>query len=351
MFRLMLGLVVSVLVSSCFASAVDSDAVFCRQRLEAAAAYSKNTGGSAVVVVQGGQIVFENYHNGANQNTAVQIHSGTKAFWSVLIAAAIEDGIISGYDEVIAHTIVEWKDNAIHPLKNQITLRHLVSLTSGLSQDMAHIGGSDPKAGDIYAFVTNHSRMVSRPGTRFMYGPSHYYAFGEFLARRLIQQGIEKDALQYLSERVFQPIGLEYQGWLHDAAGNPHIPNGCCITPRNWIKFGQLILAEGFFNGEQIINRALMQELVVPQGINSGHGVFLWLNSQGGSAALRPRIAPEGSDGGAFFHGGYTDMIVAAGAGPNRMYIIPSLDAIIVRQTESVSHGFSDNDFLEIFLP
>jgi hypothetical protein len=39
-------------------------------------------GGTAVLVMQDGQVIFEDYHNGADQNTATHIQSGTKGFWA-----------------------------------------------------------------------------------------------------------------------------------------------------------------------------------------------------------------------------------------------------------------------------
>lgn len=325
---------------------------FTPEGLQKAAQYSAQRGGSAVLVMQNGEIIFEDYHNGADENTATQIHSATKGFWAVATAAAIEDGIITGYNEVIADTITEWKNITLHPGKKQITLSHLVSLTSGLSQDIAFIQGEKPLARNIYRYVVNNLRLNFMPGTRFVYGPSHYYTFGEFLRRKLRQQGIDQDPLEYLEERIFKPIGLEYQKWIYDEAGNPHIPNGCYITPRNWVKFGQLLLQKGAWNGKQIVARDLMEALFVPQGVNAGHGVFLWLNRPGGEppAGQAARKAPENAAGGFIFHDGYTDIIACMGAGTNRMYIIPSLNAVVVRQSPGDKSYFSDHDFLALLL-
>lgn len=355
-FLMALCIALTVISCNALADAVgteDATKTFTQQGLQRAARYSAQRGGSAVLVMQNGKIIFEDYHNGADENTATHIQSATKGFWAVLTAAAIEDGLISGYNEVIADTITEWQNNAVHPGKNQITLSHLVSLTSGLSQDVAYIQGEKPLAKDIYRYAVNSLRLTYRPGTQFVYGPSHYYAFGEFLRRKLLQHGIDQDPLEYLDARVFQPIGLEYQSWIHDEAGNPHIPNGCFITPRNWVKLGQLLLQRGNWNGKQIVAKDLIDALFVPQGVNAGHGVFLWLNLPGGepSAGQAARKAPENSAGGFIFHAGYPDIIACLGAGTNRMYIIPSLNAVVVRQSAGDVGYFSDNDFLELLLP
>lgn len=324
---------------------------FSNQQLTAATNYSAENGSSGVLVMQNGTIIYENYHNGADESTATHIHSGTKGFFGALTAVALQNGVISGYDENISQTIAEWQNSAIHPGKSGILLRHLVSLTSGLSQDFGVIGGDDPDVSDLYAYAVDSLNLNSTPGSFFQYGPSQYYVFGEFLTRKLIQAGIDQNPLEYLQTEVFDEIGLTYATWVHDDVGNPHIPNGCHLTPRNWVKFGQLLLQKGKWGEVQVIEEQYVNELFEPHGINPGHGVFLWLNRQHGYPPMFSEAAPDGSEGGFIYYDGYTDIIGCLGAGKNRMYIIPSLDAVVVRQTLEGSDNYSDHEFLQLLLP
>jgi CubicO group peptidase (beta-lactamase class C family) len=330
----------------------DTKKEFIQGQMLAGAEYSRQKGGAAVLIMQNGQIVFENYHNNANENTPTHIQSGTKAFFAAVVALAIQDGYITSYDENVSETITEWQNTTLHPGKSLITIRHLVSLTSGLSQDLDYIEGANPLASDIYSYVVNNLRVVSTPGTRFQYGPSHYYAFGVFLKRKLQKAGINQDPLQYLETRILQKLGVNYTNWVHDQAGNPHIPNGCYLTPRNWVKFGQFLLQKGKWNNQQLIAESFVNDLFVPKANNTGYGVFLWLNQQGGDpTSAGVPMAPAGSLGGFIYYAGYTDIIGGLGAGKNRLYIIPSLNAVIVRQSLDDTAAFSDNDFLELVLP
>ncbi|HHT25647.1 MAG TPA: beta-lactamase family protein [Firmicutes bacterium] len=198
-YLLVLGFMFAIVGCQAFAGTAQVNAVrtFTSEGMQQAARYSAERGGSAVLVMQHGKIIFEDYHNGADENTATHIHSATKGFWAALTAVAMEDGLIAGYDEVIADTITEWRNSSVHPGKNQITLSHLVSLTSGLSQDLAFIQGENPLAINIYRYVVNNLRLMYKPGSHFVYGPSHYYAFGVFLQRKLVQDGVSG------SSRVF----------------------------------------------------------------------------------------------------------------------------------------------------
>jgi len=324
---------------------------FNQSGLEAAADYSEARGGSAVLVMYRGQIIFEEYQNGADENTATHIHSATKGFWSSMLAAAMEDGLVTGYDEIVADTITEWQDQNEHPGKAEITVGHLASLSSGLSQDVDQIQGLNAQEPDIYQYVVDELDMNWRAGAKFQYGPSHYYAFGEFLSRKLEANEQDPDPLSYLMGRILDPIGVDYDYWERDDAGNPHIPNGCNITPRNWVRYGRFILQNGQWDGVPVVDEDRMKSLRTVDGPNPGHARFLWSNGQGGYGVTPTQVAPEGSPGGFIFHDGYCDIVAALGAGKNRMYIIPQLDAVVLRQTTREADAFEDHDFLERLLP
>lgn len=310
----------------------------------AASDYSARFGDMAVLVMQNGEILFEEYREGYNENSASHIQSATKAFWSVAVAAMIEDGRLSGFDEKVSGTITEWQDDPDRR-KRLITIQHLMELNSGLRQDVEYIQGSNPRADDVYAYVVEELEAATYPGRRFQYGPSHYYALGVVMDRKLPAQ----DPLDYLEERIFKPIGLEYSDWIHDPAGNPHIPNGAYLTPREWAKFGQLLLNKGEWKGEQIVRKDLMEALLEPSSLNPGHGKMLWLNNPGGHGAFVFQSPPSGSEAGFIYHDGFPDLVGALGAGKNRMYIVPSLDLVIVRQTRSdPGDRFNDHTFLDL---
>jgi CubicO group peptidase (beta-lactamase class C family) len=317
---------------------------------QAAAEYSERMGGTAVLVATVDEILFEDYHNGADASTATHIHSATKAFWAAAAAAALEDGLLESFDERVALTIDEWMDADAHPGKSLIELDHLLTLSSGLSQDVDQIQGHETGAADIYDYVTRSLRLIRLPGAWFQYGPSHYYAFGVYLERKLEAAGQAINPLEYLEERVLGPIGLVYEDWVHDEAGNPHIPNGCTIRPQEWIKYGQFLLAGGSWKGEQIVDASILGEMLLATGPNPGHGRFLWLNRHGGHGVTPLQMSEEDSLGGFIYRDGHPDLYAAMGAGRNRMYIIPSLGVVALRQTLGDTGQFDDHAFLSLLL-
>ncbi len=114
-----------------------------------AADYSARHGGRAVLVMVAGKTMFERYDNGFGPDTATHLHSATKGFWGPVIAAMIEDELITSFDELASKTLPEWKE---HPRKSRITLRHLLTLSAGLVQDVVNLQGHDRPtlAPDLY---------------------------------------------------------------------------------------------------------------------------------------------------------------------------------------------------------
>lgn len=310
-----------------------------------AANYSEAMGGFSLLVLIDDTIVFEEYHNGHLANESVHMHSATKGFWSIVVAALIEDGYISDYDEKVWKSIDEW-NNPWYFLKHRITIRHMVELTSGLKQDVEAIQGHDNyTAQDLYDYTINNLSFSSFPGRDFQYGPSHYYLLGAFMQAKGL------NPLEYLEKRIFEPIGLVYDTWTFDPSGNPHIPNGAYLTAREWVKYGKLLRDKGNWNGEQIVDEQLVEQLLVPSENKPGHGKFLWLNTKNGFGYPELFLrAPEGSEAGFIYYDGYEDLFAAMGAGKNRLYMIPTLDMVIVRQSNNPNDRFKDHEFLDRLL-
>ncbi len=311
-----------------------------------AADYSARNGGRAVLVMIDGKVAFERYEEGFGPETATHLHSATKGFWGPVIAAMIEDGLIESFDEPATRTLPEWKN---HPRKSRITLRHLLSLNAGLVQDVRNLQGDDRPtlAPDLYRHSIGVA-AVREPGEFFQYGPSCYYVLGEIMKRKLAPR--KQTPLDYLKERILDPIGVGTGEWVHDDSGNPHIPNGAHLTARDWSRFGQWLLQGGEWQGKQIVAKDLLDELIRPSETNPGHGLALWLNHPDGHGSHPLQSAPDGAVGGWIYHDGYTDLFAALGAGKCRLYVVPSLGMVALRQGDSPGDRYRDDTFLRLLL-
>ena len=297
----------------CAVKAQNSKPLSEQERYKLAAEYSAENRGRAVLVMKGDKVVFEDYENGHTAEMPWFLASGTKSFSGVMLAAAIEDKLIKSYDEKVSETITEWKNDK---RKADITLRQLLSLTSGI--DAGQIGR-----------VPDYAEAIDFPvetaaGTRFEYGPAPFQIFGEVMRRKLAPR--KESVMDYLKKRILEPIGLKVFFW-RMSFGNPLLPQGANLTAREWAKFGLLLKNGGKWNGKQIIAKKLLDELVVGTKANPAYGITFWLNHEGTSPIGMPTaMRVETNNGEAV-----KDLYMAAGAGNQRLYIIPSKDLVIVR--------------------
>ena len=298
------------------------------ERYKMAAQYSADNNGKAVLVMKGDKLVFEEYQNGHSAETAWFLASGTKSFAGVMLAAAIEDKLFKSFDEKVSETITEWKTDK---QKADITLRQLLSLTSGI--DAGQIGRVPTYEESVMDFG-----IETTTGTKFEYGPVPFQIFGEVMRRKLLTR--QETVSNYLRRRILEPIGLKVAFWRNGRDGNPLLPQGASLAAREWIKFGLFLKNGGKFSGKQIVAKKLLDELVVGTKANPAYGITFWLNRDGfdprGQTQLMRIERVDGEE--------IRDLYMAAGAGNQRLYIIPSKDLVIVRYGNFGS--YDDREFL-----
>lgn len=318
-------------------------------KFRAAADYSRESRGLAVLVIKNGDTVFEEYQNGHSAESSWMLASGTKSFAGVMLAAAIEDKLIKNFDEKVSDTITEWKTDK---LRSKITIRELLTLTGGLD------GGAIGRPPAYSAAIRTDAKFET--GEKYQYGPVPFQVFGEVMRRKL--KARNESVMEYMKRRIFEPIGLKIASWTMQE-GQPNLPSGAYLTAREWAKFGQLLLNNGKVNGKQIIASKLLDELYKGTKANPNYGITFWLNrSFDGTAAVAEsggrfrRLLGNENETGTTAMSKYgigkdipKDLYMAAGAGNQRLYIIPSLDLVIVRQGRMAK--FEDREFLFKLLP
>lgn len=269
-----------------------------------AASYNAAAGGVSLYVLREGTPVCADYPNGGAPEAAWPLASGTKSFSGVMAAAAIEDGILSGWDERVADTLVEWADD---PRRSRITLRQLLGLVSGLD---AGAVGSVPTYAEAVA-----APAVAEPGARFDYGPVPFQVFGELMRRRL--EGRYDDPLAYLRARILEPIGAEPAAWRRGPDGMPRLPSGASFTAAEWAVFGELVRQHGRWDGRQLVRADLLAEAFKGSTTRPTYGLTWWLLLE------LDRPAP----------GAPARVVAAKGAGIQRLYVLDRYGIVAVRQT------------------
>ena len=308
-----------------------------------AAKYSESKRGVSMLVIQNGRTIFEHYANGGSARGKWPIFSGTKSFWGIAALAAARDGLFK-LDDNVSDTITEWKSD---PRKSQITIRELLNQTDGIE------GASRLQRASVRDRNAMAIRLpvVASPGSAFIYGPSHLQIFSELLRRKL--KG--RSTIAYFEGRVSNQLGLDRLNFKKDARGNPLLATGFELTAREWARLGEVVIGHGSYHGRQIVPAALLREAFAGSATNPSYGLTFWLNQQapaGREADMERMLDLPWQDAHwtnvCVCRDAPADMVVALGSGYQRLFIIPSLQAIIVRQGSNTK--FSDAHFLRLIL-
>ena len=325
-FRLVLLL---PFVSSAIAiTSLDPEAV------KAAAEYSAGHRGVSFLVIQNGRTLLEQ-----DAKTPHKIYSGTKAFWNLAALAAAQDGLLD-LDDAVASSITSWRTD---PQKAQVTIRQLLDFDSGLEPlfSLQQTRSDDRNAAAIRA------RIVAEPGSAFIYGPAALQVFHQVLKEKLRGQ----TPTHFLERRVLHRLGFGPQRYLPDRVGNPLLATGWILTARQWAKVGYVVLDQG----APLISRKSLEQCWGGTEANRAFSLGWWNNRAAPNGReidveqmLMPKWTNQDWRDACLCRDAPSDLVACIGSEGQRLYVIPSLKLIVIRQADGGS--FSDAHFLRLLL-
>jgi len=302
-----------------------------------AASYSLRTGESALLIWKGGRIVYERQGTG---RADANVYSITKSLAALGTLQAVGRGVLR-LDDPVSATFTPWKTD---PEKRHITIRQLLSQTSGLATGYEELYGRGLR--DKSAVVLDLP-AVSRPGASFAYGPSHY----EVLAALASRKSPPAASWLTLPLTTVRPSDLR-----RDRSGQPYFSAGARLTSRQLLEMGQLVRRQGWVFIFPVIPSRLIREAATGSDANAMYGLGFWLNRNARRPAAVERDTEEAIGAGlssgqwaasCLSRHAPSDLLAMVGSRGQRVYIVPSRNEIIVRLgTES---GFRDPDFLRAY--
>jgi CubicO group peptidase (beta-lactamase class C family) len=302
--------------------------------VKAAAQYSARHRGVSFLAIQNGRTLLEK-----NANTPHKIYSGTKAFWDLAALAAAEDGLLD-LDNHVADTITSWRSD---PQKSQVTIRQLLNLDAGI-EPLFRLHETQSEDRDALAL---RARIVAQPGSAFIYGPAALQVFHQVLKEKLHDQR----PTHYLERRVLHRLGLGRQRYLPDRADNPLLATGWILTAREWAKIGRVVLN----NGAPVVSRQSLEQCWRGTTANRAFSLGWWNNRavpNGREFDFEQMLIPKWQNqnwrDACLCRDAPSDLVACIGSEGQRLYVIPSLQVIVVRQADGGS--FSDAHFLRLLL-
>jgi CubicO group peptidase (beta-lactamase class C family) len=190
-----------------------------------------------------------------------------KSVTSILIGCALDEGLIQSIDEPITNYIPELTKNGF----DRVTIKHLLQMTSGIRFKESYYNPFGDAA--TFYYGTNLRKAIGKmkpeadPGTRFHYSSGDTQVLGFVLARALKGKTIS----EYLEEKLWQPMGMEYStSWSVDRKKNGLEKTFCCINSPaiDYAKIGRLYLHKGNWNGQQIVSKNWVAESTKIDSLN-----------------------------------------------------------------------------------
>ena len=246
--------------------------------------YARRHALHALLVMRGGGLVDELYDGGHDASMPHALYSGTKSFWGAVAVVAQREGILR-IDERVGETFPDWRSG----WKGQVTLRHLLQLTSGIG--FGGLGSAVPTYAKALAV-----ELKDEPGTKFTYGGIPLQVFGAVLARKLESRSQTPHA--YLQQKILEPIGMHVAKWRTLSDKTQPLPTGAFVAASEWIKYGRFVCE----------HRDEFAECLTGSSANARYGLGWWLGAAGAPA----------------------DLFYASGAAGQALYIVPSLHTVIV---------------------
>lgn len=280
----------------------------------------------AVVVMQNGKVIGEQYAPGYTIQTPIHGFSATKSFTSALI------GLLVTQHKLTLNGPLPIAQNP-HPA---ITVEQLLRHTSGL--DMGDSLGSSLAnvfdrvnqmkfaEADMAGFALA-SKLKTAPGTSWQYHDGNY-----LILSRLIRDatgGTPEGVMQFASSELFDPLGMHSVTIEFDATGTPNGASQMFASARDWAKFGQLYLNDGVVQGKRLLTSEWIAYTLTPTpNAWVGMGAGFWVNSDH-SRGANQRVQ-EGMPQEAY---------MARGAFGQYLVMVPSKQLVIARFGTSGQSG------------
>ncbi|MFQ5335349.1 MAG: serine hydrolase domain-containing protein [Flavobacteriales bacterium] len=284
----------------------------------------------AYLVIKDDSIRYEQYWDGYGPASATNSFSMAKTICSILTGIAIKEGKIESVEQPVGDFLPEFREGN----KSKILIRHLLTMSSGISFDESYSGPFSFPAkayygDDLYELVMQYESGIE-PGEIFDYQSGNTQLLG-FVLERATGQTLS----DYASEKLWKPLGAHYPAlWSLDREGG-HEKAFCCFNSnaRDFARIGALYLHNGRWKGERIVPRRYVKASLTVAGLLEKSG------------------APTTRYGYSWWLYNYKGMEVFYARGILGQYVfgIPALNAVVVRLGHDRARNPFDNPPDDVF--
>jgi CubicO group peptidase (beta-lactamase class C family) len=259
-------------------------------------------------VTQKGGAVVDYRREDVSADSLFRIYSITKSVLATLVGIALDSGAITSLDRTVGSYFPEIDLAAADPRARTVTLRHMLTMTSGWDTTKGPPGG--PPAVTTSGLFRP---MAEDPGATFCYDNNSSNILGILLARAV------GEPLEAFAERaLFRPLGIDAYHWRTTPDGFAAGSGGLSLSIASLVRFGSFAMQGGVWNGRRLVSRGYMDEMLSRKvAVNAAEGLdygFLWFMQK----------TPDGRH----------ESFIAQGLGGQVLQVVPDLGLIVATTTE-----------------
>lgn len=302
---------------------------------------------TALIVIQRDTVIYEKYFNGFSRDSYFHSQSVAKSFISFLIGAAIDDSLIKSVDDPITNYIPELLERDTRFQK--ISIKNLLEMRSGLAYNTSlipftniHAPWHDEAVGyyhpNVRKLLLENVEIASEPGKEFQYSNYNTSYLG-----LIIERATNQNVSKYLEQKLWSKI-MEYDALFSidsKESNFEYMPSRLIARAIDYARFGQLMLNEGNWYGNQIISKDWVLESTrenksIPRDIYPR-----WFGRSDKRIYYTYQWWGHVNEDSTFhFH--------ANGNLGQNIYIIPHKETVIVHCGNSLKHYSSDFDLWDV---
>ena len=236
----------------------------------------------SVIVIRNGELLIEEYFNGADRSTLHDTRSVGKSFASTMMGIAIGEGHIKNENQTLRDFYDLRQFANYSPRKESVTLRHLLTMTSGFdgNDDFEDSPGNEEKMYPTADWV-RFALSVPMDDKTTVGEQWRYFTAGVVVLGDVINKSVPGGLDKYSKEKLFSPLGITKYQWQYTPQKVPNTAGGLRMSALDFAKYGQLYKNGGRWSGKQIIPRGWVEKTFSKQvrrgpGDDEHYGYLFW---------------------------------------------------------------------------
>ncbi len=213
---------------------------------------AQETHSDAIIIIKDGKTIYEDYFG--KEEKPIYIASAGKSLVNLAIGKLIDNKQLDSLDQPVYTLFPEWKQGK----KKDVTIRMLLNHTSGI-QNYQNAGielepAPNYKVKNIIDLALA-AELTNSPGENFDYNNKAVALLGG-----IVERASGKRFDHFFVDEFYKPMDIADYDWVQDEDGNPTTHGAFYIKASDFIKFGELLLNNGIYNGKRIISESWIEE-------------------------------------------------------------------------------------------